>query len=524
MRRVVGIALAALVLAMSAGVAHAVFGSLTFVEQDRDGVGGVDGLDAADGVAASPDGAHVYVTGFEDDAVATFSRDPATGALTFVEQDKDGVGGVDGLDGAHSVAASPDGAHVYVTGQADDAVATFSRNPSTGALTFVEQERDGVGGVDGLDAARGVAASPDGAHVYVTGAEDDAVATFSRDPATGALTFVEQDKDGVGGVDGLDGAAGVTASPDGAHVYVAGGIDDAVATFSRDASTGALSFVEQDKDGVGGVDGLDGAIGVAASPDGAHVYAAGELDDAVATFSRDPATGALSFVEQDKDGVGGVDGLDAALGVTASPDGAHVYVTGAEDDAVATFSRDPATGALTFVEQAKDGVGGVDGLAGANGVTASPDGAHVYVTGFFDDAVATFAREGPPAVGEGPSAVPTPRTVSFDATKAKNGKKAGKALLLAVRKGGRVRFSGDVSAPQDVAGCESNQTVELQRKKPKQATFTTFDQLQTDAPGNFSTKKKIKKTFQYRAILGQTAACGDATSNSEKVKAKKKKK
>jgi 6-phosphogluconolactonase (cycloisomerase 2 family) len=334
----------------------------------------------------------------------------------------------------------------------------------------------------------------------------------------GSLTFVEQDKDGVGGVDGLRGASGVAASPDGAHVYVTGLLDDAVATFSRNASTGALSFVEQDKDGVGGVEGLDAAAGVAASPDGAHVYVAGVNDDAVATFSRDPATGALTFVELDKDGVGGIEGLDGALGIAAPPDGAHVYVTGAVDDAVATFSRDPATGALSFVEQDKDGIAGVDGLDNAVRIAASPDGAHVYVTGREDDSVATFSREGPPA----PPAVgaPAPRTITFDASKSK-AKKSARDPLLAVRKGRKVRFSGDVSAPQDVAGCESNQTVELQRKKPKQAGFTTFDQLQTDATGNFSTKEKIKKTFEYRAVLVETAACDDAASPTEKVKAKK---
>jgi hypothetical protein len=270
------------------------------------------------------------------------------------------------------------------------------------------------------------------------------------------------------------------------------------------------------------VDGLGDATGVAASPDGAHVYVTGGDDDAVATFLRNPTTGALSFVEFDRDGVGGVDGLDVAFGVAASPDGAHVYVTGLNDNAVATFSRDPATGALSFVEFDQDGVGGVDGLASPLGVAASPDGAHVYATGFTDDAVVSFAREGPPAPPA--AAGPTPRSISFDASKAKKGKEAGKGPVLGVRKGGKARFSGDVSAPQDVGGCESNQTVELQRKKPKQAAFTTFEQLQTDAAGNFSTKEKIKKTFDYRAILVETAVCDDAASGTEKVKAKRKKK
>ena len=73
------------------------------------------------------------------------------------------------------------------------------------------------------------------------------------DPAP-PLTFVEVQKDESGGVDGLDGAADVAVSPDGAYVYAAGFIDDALAVFSRDAGTGKLTFVEVQEDGTGGVD------------------------------------------------------------------------------------------------------------------------------------------------------------------------------------------------------------------------------------------------------------------------------
>jgi 6-phosphogluconolactonase (cycloisomerase 2 family) len=36
---------------------------------------------------------------------------------------------------------SPDGRHVYVAGQLDNAIAIFARDPLTGALTFVEAKR-----------------------------------------------------------------------------------------------------------------------------------------------------------------------------------------------------------------------------------------------------------------------------------------------------------------------------------------------------------------------------------------------
>jgi 6-phosphogluconolactonase (cycloisomerase 2 family) len=368
-------------------------GALTFVEMEKDGVGGVDGLDAASSVTVSPDGNHVYATALEDDAVAVFSRNSSTGALAYVEMHKDGVGGVDGLDGATSVAVNPDGNHVYVAGTIDDAVAVFSRNASTGALTYLEMHKDGVGGVDGLDAASSVTVSPDGNYVYAAGIDDDAVAVFSRNASTGALTFAEWHKDGIGGVDGLDGARSVTVSADGKHVYAVGSLDDAVAVFSRNASIGGLTYVEMQKDGVGGVDGLDGAASVTVSADGNHVYAAGIDDDAVAVFSRNASTGALTFVEMEKDGVGGVDGLDGARSVTVSPDGNHVYVAGTIDDAVVVFSRNASTGALRFEEMRKDGVGGVDGLDSARSVTMSPDGNHVYAASHGDDAVAAFIRE-----------------------------------------------------------------------------------------------------------------------------------
>ena len=246
-----------------------------------------------------------------------------------------------------------------------------------------------MGDVDGLFATYSVTVSLDGNHLYAAGKDDDAVAVFSRNSTTGALTFVEVHKDGVGGVDGLFGAISVTVSPDGKHLYASGNQDDGVAVFSRDSTTGALTFVEVHKDGVGGVDGLFGAISVTVSPDGKHLYAAGANEDAVAVFGRNSTTGALTFVEVQRDGVGGVDGLAFARAVTISPDGIHVYAAGGGEHAVAVFSRNSTTGALTFVEVQRDGVGGVDGLAFATSVTVSPDGKHLYTTA--EHAVAVFS-------------------------------------------------------------------------------------------------------------------------------------
>ena len=208
---------------------------------------------------------------------------PAHADMNFLEWFGDAVV-TDGLDYAYSVAVSPDSNHVYVAGFNDNAVAVFRRNSTTGALTYVEVQKDGVGGVDGLATASSVVLSPNGKHVYVAGKSDNAVAVFSRNSSTGALTYVECHKDGVGGVDGLSGSESVTVSPDGKYVYAAGEYDDALAIFSRNASTGALTYEGMHQDGAGDVDGLDGAYCVAVSPNGSHLYMAGLEDDSLAVF------------------------------------------------------------------------------------------------------------------------------------------------------------------------------------------------------------------------------------------------
>lgn len=308
-------------------------------------------LDAVDSVALSPDGRHLYVAASVSSALNVFARDPASGLLSFVEAQIDGVGGVAGMRSAHGAIVSPDGAHVYVAGYEDDAIAVFARDPSTGALSFVEAQRDGVGGVDGLDGTLWMSLSPDGAHLYAAGAADSAVAVFARQPASGALTLLQVLRNGIGGVFGLGGARVTLVSPDGRHVYVGSGAilvsptDNAIAAFARDPATGLLTFIDAYLDGTGGVAGLFGVYEIAFAAGGASLYAASFGANAVAVFDRDTASGALAFRQVIFDGPAALGGAHA---VVASPDDAHVYVGAFAEPALAWFARDAATGALEY--------------------------------------------------------------------------------------------------------------------------------------------------------------------------------
>jgi 6-phosphogluconolactonase (cycloisomerase 2 family) len=366
--------------------------ALIFAQVMRQGQGGVDGLGGARNVTVSPDGSHIYVASDLSNAVAVFARDTGSGALTLAQVVRQLQGGVDGLDGASSVAVSPDGAHVYVTSRFSRTIAVFGRDEGRGTLTFAQVLRQGQGGVDGLDGAQSVAVSPDGANVYVA-SESDAVAVFSREAGSGALTFTQVVREGQGGVDGLDGAQSITVSPDGAHVYVTGALSNAMAVFERDGS-GRLTFVQVVRQGQFGVNGLDSPRSVTVSSDGAQVFVVSS--NAVAVFGRQAASGVLFPGQVVREGQGGVDGLDGANSVTVSPDGAHVYVasTGSSSGvgALAVFGRD-GIGRLTFAQVVRRGQGGVDGLENSQNAAVSPDGAHVYVASSSPGAVAVFGRD-----------------------------------------------------------------------------------------------------------------------------------
>jgi 6-phosphogluconolactonase (cycloisomerase 2 family) len=397
------------------------------------------------------------------------------------------------------VAVSPNGLNVYVTGNSEDGIATFNRNPD-GSLDYVSRIEDGDVGIDGLDGAWAVTVAPDGKNVYVTADVDDAITTFQRDTTTGVLTWKETVKDGPGS-DGLDGATGVAVSPDNNDVYVTGCFDSAVTVFDRTGASGELTVNEKEQQGVAGVDGIGCARGVAVAPNGSTVSVVGESSDAVATFTRTPATGAIAYLGMVKDGVGGVDGLDGARDVAYTADSAGLYVASLVDDSVASFTANPGTGVLAFVESDRDGVGGVQGLDGANGIAVPVDGKHVYVTGENDDAVATFVRT--LADPQPPAAAAAERHVTFTVKK------------KTVVKGKKAKFKGALVS--STPACKASQVVQIS-KSTKGRAFKPAGTATTAPDGSFKVAFKVRKKTRFRASVVATSACIAAQSPPRTVK------
>lgn len=309
----------------------------------------------------SRDGRHAYVANRQDHSLVSFSIDAAgSWQKTSVVSEESG----NGLAAPVQLGLSHDESRLYVLGN-PDTLAEYTINAASGELSFKKLHTNGTGSLIGLIEPAGIAISPDDAHVYVTSSGDHRVLVFARQ-ADGDLAFVNSLQDGSGGIDGLNGADQIIISADGKSVYVSSPVEHSIATFARDAASGALTFMNGLIDGVSGVDGLLGAHAIAVSDDGAHVYVGGLGEDAIAVFQRDTTTGVLSpykvYRNGDMSGAVPIAGLDGVIALHLAPHRNQLYAVSINDNAVVVFQRDPATGDLVWQEILRDSIDNVDGL------------------------------------------------------------------------------------------------------------------------------------------------------------------
>jgi DNA-binding beta-propeller fold protein YncE len=392
-------------------------------------------------IALSPNGRHVYVASSNSDAIAIFSRDRQTGVLAQAAKAKgciaargaSGCAKAIGLNEPNSVALSPDGQNVYATSRAGNSITVFRRNPKSGAL---KQLPFGTGCISGLSipscavgrallAPDVVVVSPDGASVYVGSFFGSSVATFARNPLTGALTqpggtagciAEEPATSGCATGTALKSVEGLAISGDGDSVYAATALSNAVVELSRDSTTGTLT---QASDGSGcivdsplancttGVQ-LSGANAIAVSPDDDNVYATSLFSNSVTSFNRSASSGVLT----QKQGTAGClvylravgcsfgRALVAPEGLALSPDGNNVYVAAFKTGAIAVLDRGRKAGSVAqkpgtagcLAPRSLPGCTHARALEGVSSIALSPDGRYLYSTSFESDAVDVFRR------------------------------------------------------------------------------------------------------------------------------------
>jgi DNA-binding beta-propeller fold protein YncE len=265
---------------------------------------------------------------------ATVAYNAATGARLWVQRSKGS--GHSEFPYAASVAVSPDGGRVYVTGSRDGGsatgldYATVAYNAGSGARLWVARYN---GPASRTDTPNSMAVSPAGRKVYVTGYSDGATsradyATIAYNAATGARLWVKRYN---GPANGYDSANSVVVSPAG-KVYVTGAsrgtgpnvenVDYATVAYS---ATGTRLWVKR-YNGPG--NDADFATALAA-PGNGKVYVTGQSGGGsttgpdYATIAYDAVTGAQQWVRR-YNGPG--NGYDSAHSLAARS--GRVFVTG----------------------------------------------------------------------------------------------------------------------------------------------------------------------------------------------------
>lgn len=373
--------------------------TFTLLELFEDDANGVEGLAGATFLLVSPEGTNVYTLGETDDAITVFNRDPLDngreggfpGKMVFIATHLNGLNGVFGLDGPSWAAMSPDGHHVYTTARVDDTLVVFRRDTETGALAFVETHRNAVAGVFGLDSASSVAVSPEGNHVLVTGADDDTLVLFSRDATTDSLAFLTLYQDESNGIDGLDGARSVQFHPDGDLIYVLGTFDDALTVFSRDATVDSLTFVETHTNGLAGLGSFTRPTNMILTPDGRHVYVTSQVDRSISLFER--PQGESKLVPQftllaDSDPLADF-GTPTVMAIT--PDGNTLFVADALNNTIGVFQRDRMTGALSMIQTISSNPLAPNALEQLSSLAVTPDGRNLLAVSFSTGSLVSIA-------------------------------------------------------------------------------------------------------------------------------------
>ena len=342
------------------------------------------------------------------------------------------------MGGPVSIAISPDGENVYVASAGSDALSILSRNRRTGVLTQLPGEsgcvsqRPGGGCVVGraLNEPTSVAVSPDGTHVYVTGRRfPSGVAVFERaadgsvtQPAGAAGCVTHRGAPECGIARALASPEEVAVSPDSRFVLIAAMRSSAVSVLSQgpeglSQAEGAAGCIANGggTEGCAAGRGLAGPVDLAVTRDGRNLYTASSIGDAIAILRRDRATGVLSqeagrvgCISQAGTGGRCIRGraLDEVWSVAVSPDGRNVYGVSARVNMLGAMARDRSTGRLSqlpgkygcFIR----GRGGLLGCPEGRGLTVavavivSPDGRNVYVTSedTYLGSVAIFRRPG----------------------------------------------------------------------------------------------------------------------------------
>lgn len=366
---------------------------------------------------AEDEGIEVMTVQLSGASQATLVNEVLTAFILDANQDEqtESDGGINNQDvpdliNPSDVVFSDDGEYVYVS-TLNDGGSVLRFKFKLGQLTYLETiNNDRAGFESGLfGLIRDLTLTPDGLHLFAAASGDQAIMSFSRNATDGTLSLSQTVENNTPQDFGIEGVYGIDMSADGEFLYAVGSESDAVAVFAINENDGTLSFIEKEVLGVNDpgdpgdtVTFMDRPIDVQVSKDGSQVFIAADFSSSMVVFERDATTGKLSYLQSFKNSVSGVSGLSGASAIWPTHDNRHIYVTGRGDDSIAVFNRSQA-GEITFNNALSQQQADFIGMNGPVAVIGSQSDSRLYGLGFDDSSMVTFNRnavQGDPGYGD----------------------------------------------------------------------------------------------------------------------------
>lgn len=385
--------------------------------------------DSAADLKVSPDGTRVYVTGGSTSYnvpanFVTIAYAADTGQQLWIAF-YDSSAGLD--DNVVSMTLSADGTRIYLTGfshgRSDDYYdvdyTTVAYDASTGARLWAAQYRSPHSERSPRDAAYSIAASPDGTRVFITGESGDVGATtIAYDASSGAELWVVRDP-GPAHI----WASSFSVSADNSRAYITGWTASSDKTSDLNYFTAAYDSVTGSKiwwSEYGEPEIEDAAYKLTRSADGSHIYVTGRSARDYATLAYDPATGEQLWAAR-YSASPQPEGWDTPTDLAVTNDG-RLLVTGTVDvfntqyglwqDYYGTVAYDARTGQQIWATYS--GLGNDE----ARSIAVNPAGTRAFVTGTNVESYKTRRDWSTVSIELDDGLDVTPPSSSFDRTKA----------------------------------------------------------------------------------------------------------
>ncbi len=272
-------------------------------------------------------------------AVSAYRIDPATGALTFVNQKAS-----HGTDPCH-LAVDATGRNLLVANYSSGSVAVLPID-GEGALKdascVIQHEGSSVNpNRQAGPHSHGVTITPDNRFVLVPELGLDKVMIYALDTNLGRLTL-NPAQPFVSAAPGA-GPRQVVFHPNGRFAYVINELDSTMCVYAYDAAKGGLTALQSLSTLPEGYTGDNSCAEVQVAPSGRFLYGSNRGHDSIVIYAIDAAKGTLTLV-----------GHESTRGhiprnFCISPDGGLIAVVNQDTDDLYMFRVDPSSGKLTPV-------------------------------------------------------------------------------------------------------------------------------------------------------------------------------